>query len=83
MRLVVFLTTLLAGAIAHAQVPPEEPTAHRLESRLVRPEMVGSPTDDYRVLRDLIAAQTQAIKALAAKVGTIENRVQQLEGRRP
>jgi hypothetical protein len=89
MKRLFFLFAVSVCSFVHAQQPPALPPASRVVAppgvSVVRPEYAppGAPpaTTAPNELRDLIRAQSEAIRVLSGKVDSLDERLRRIESK--
>ncbi|MCI0558465.1 MAG: hypothetical protein MN733_08215 [Nitrososphaera sp.] len=82
MKLIIFLTAISVSIIAFAQQAPQAPQ-HTDRSRAPLGQAPGEPHSPgaSQELKDLMHAQTEAIKALSNRVDALEDRLGKIESK--
>ena len=89
MKRLCFLVGVFACCLAYGQQPPG-PAGATPGISVLRPEYAPSPSkastpadslDASRELKELIRAQTEAIRTLTSKVDSLEDRLRRIEGK--
>ncbi len=78
MKLIIFLSAISVSSVALAQQAPQAPQDLRGPRKAVVPP--PSLREAAQELRDLMRAQTKAIKALSNRVDALEDRLGKIEG---